>query len=799
MLKHNLLITFRNFKRNKSTFFINLIGLSTGLACALLIYLWVNDELNVDKFHEKDIQLFQVMKNGKSADGRILTFEWTPGPLAKALVEEMPEVECVVTVMPNSIIPNEGVNMGILSADETHIKAIEQYAGPDFFNIFSYNLLQGDKNLVLSDKKSVVISDELAQKLFHSTQDIIGKTVEWNKGKFSGTYLISGIFEKPPANSTVQFDLLFTFELYRGINTFVNQWTHSGPSTYIVLRKGTNIDQFNEKIGTFLQKKTNEDYQSLFIRRYSDKYLYGKYENGIQSGGRIEYVRLFSIIALFVLTIACINFMNLSTAKASGRMKEIGIKKAVGSNKKELMIQFLCESLLMTFLSMIIAILFVELLLPQFNEITGKNLVLNLNGNIVLSILGITLFTGLIAGSYPAVYLSGFNPVIVLKGKLNTYMGERWIRKGLVIFQFAISVILIVSVLIVYKQVRFIQTKNLGFDKDHIICFKKEGKLDKNLETFLIEVKKIPGVVNASSYFPNLNVNVTGTTGINWNGKSPDDQVNFKYLFAGHDFVETLGIKVKEGRSFSREFSTEHSKIIFNETAIKSMGLTDPVGQTINLWGQNKQIVGVMNDFHFESLYENLKPCFLIFSSNENNIIKDNIIVKIKAGTERETIARLQKFYKEYNYGLPFEFKFLDDDFQAFYESESRVAVLSRCFAGIAILISCLGLFGLAAFTAERRRKEIGIRKVLGSSALQIVYLLSGDFTKIVLASMFISLPVSYFITKHWLDSFAYRIDLQVWYFVGAGLITLFIAWITVGTQAIKAALANPVESLRYE
>jgi putative ABC transport system permease protein len=506
MFKHNLLIVLRNFKRNKSSFFINLIGLSTGLACALLIYLLVNDELNFDKFHEKDSQLFQVMKNSKSYDGRILTFEWTPGPLANALAEEMPEVENAAPVQFSS-------KEGIISVGDKHIKAWEQYVGKDYFNIFSYNLLQGEKSYVLKDKNAIVISDELATKLFHTTENIIGKTVEWKKDKFGGIFFVSGIFERPPSNSTAQFDLLFTFEFYREIEPMVNTWQYNAPSTYIILKKGTNIYQFNDKIAGLIKKKTNDKSSTLFIRRYSDKYLYGKYENGIQSGGRIVYVRFFSIIAIFILVITCINFMNLSTAKASRRMKEVGIKKAVGADRKALMVQYLGESLLMTCLSLLIAFLLVELLLPQFNEITGKHVALNFNGNLILSVLVITLFTGLISGSYPAFYLSGFDPVKVLKGKMNTPTGEMWARKGLVIFQFIISVVLIVSVLVVYKQMQLVQTKNLGFDKDNIICFKKEGKLEEGLETFLYEVKNIPGVVNASNYHPNLTVNPTGT---NW-------------------------------------------------------------------------------------------------------------------------------------------------------------------------------------------------------------------------------------------------------------------------------------------
>ncbi len=790
MLKHNLLIIFRNFKRNKSSFFINLIGLSSGLACALLIYLWVNDELSVDKFHEKDSQLYQVMLNKQTSRG-ILTWERTPGLLAEALSEEMPEVEYATAVM--SISSWSGSD-GVLSNGHNHIKTNGQFAGKDYFQIFSYKLIEGDKNQVLADKNSIVLSEKLTKKLFKTNENVIGKTVEWNHERFSGTYQVSGVFENPPSNSTAQFDLLFNYELYLEIDPRMREWVNYGPNTYLILKKSINIDHFNDKIAGFIKSSIPESKTTLFVQQYSKKYLYDQYKNGAQTGGRIVYVRLFSIIALFILVIACINFMNLSTAKASRRMKEIGIKKAVGASRKELIIQYMGESLVITFLSLLVAILLVELLLPQFNEITGKNLVLNMNGNIMLSILGITLFTGLMAGSYPAVYLSGFNAVTVLKEKMNTSVSELLARKGLVLFQFTISVILIVSVLIVYKQIEFIQTKNLGYNRDNIISFKSEGRIRKTLDNFLAGLKNIPGVVNASHMYGNILGGFGSTTAISWEGQTSDEKISFPNQEVGYDFVETLGMEMKEGRSFSRDYGTEYSKIILNEEAVKMTGLKDPVGKFIKYHGQDRQIIGVVKDFHFESLYKNVGPCFLRFAP-----FGDNIIVKIKAGTEGHTLKRLEKFHKKYNKEFPFEFKFLDDDYQALYEAENRVAVLSRYFAGIAILISCLGLFGLTAFSVERRRKEIGIRKVLGSCVLRIVYLLSSDFTKIVSASMLISFPVSYFITKLWLDNFAYRIDLQVWYFVGAGLITLFITWITVGTQAIKAALANPVDSLRYE
>ncbi|UCE07104.1 MAG: ABC transporter permease [bacterium] len=796
MLKHNLLIIFRNIKRNKSSFFINLIGLATGLACAFLIYIWVNDELHVDKFHEKDNRLFQVMLNMATPNG-LVTIESTPGLLAQALAEEMPEIEYATAVIPTMPMGNEG----LLSFDNVQLRANEQFVSQDYFHIFSFQLIESNIDQVLLDKNSILISDKISRKLFDSTKNIIGKTIHWEREilnvKFTGLYKISGVFESPPSNSTEQFDVIFSYQLFCekwGEN--IKKWTNQNPFTYLTLKEGVDIEQFNTKIAGFIKLKDKNANSTLFIRSYSDRYLYNNYENGVLTGGRITYVKLFSIIALFILVIACINFMNLSTAKASGRLKEVGIKKTVGAGRKALIFQYLGESMMMVFLSLMVALLLVEILLPQFNQITGKHLRLKFDLDIVLTILGISFFTGLISGSYPALYLSGFNPATVLKGNLTTSQGELWTRKGLVIFQFIISVILIVSVVVVYKQIEFIQNKNLGFSKDHVIYFKRDGKLEKSFDVFLSELKNMPGVINASNSSNNFTGLFSGTTGGVTYKES--NHILFISMDINFDFFETLGMEIIEGRTFSKEFGSEASTIVFNEIGIRLLDIKNPIGKTVQVWGESRQITGVVKDFHFESLYEKVKPCFFRIM-NPNFNFANNIWVKIQAGKERDTIARIQDLYNEFNPGLALECIFLDTDFDKLYKAEHRVSVLSKYFAGMAILISCLGLFGLSAFTAERRRKEIGVRKVFGSSVLQIVYLLSGDFTKIVLASMLISLPVSYFITKHWLDSFAYRIQLQFWYFIGAGLITLFIAWITVGVQAVRAATANPTESLRYE
>jgi hypothetical protein len=411
--------------------------------------------------------------------------------------------------------------------------------------------------------------------------------------------------------------------------------------------------------------------------------------------------------------------------------------------------------------------------------------------------LGVVIFTGIISGSYPALYLSGFNPIAVLKGRLNVSVGEVWARKGLVVFQFTISVILIVSVVVVYKQVEFVQSENLGYNKDNIVYFAREGKMweDAKMETFLSEARNIPGVVHASSIGHDMTGHNSGTFGVWWEGKSEDNKTEFENVGVNYDMMQTLGIQLKEGRLFSKEYSADSAKIIFNEAAIKFMGLKDPVGKMVKLWGQDMQIVGVAKDFHFESLHENIKPLFFRLSQGGTYLV----MAKIESGKEKAVLGKLEELYKTFNPGFSLDYKFLDQEYQAQYAAEQRVASLSKYFAGLAILISCLGLFGLAAFTADRRLKEIGIRKVLGSSVFSIIYLLSSDFTKLVFAAILIALPVSYFMTDYWLDSFALHIDLEIWYFIAAGVAALLIAWLTVGMQAVKAANVNPLECLKSE
>ncbi len=789
MLKYNLLFIYRNFKRNKSSFFINLIGLSTGLAGILLIYLWVNDELHFDKFHQKGDRIFQVMEH-QETEGSIKTTGQTTDFLARVLVEEMPEIETSAVVTPPNFLPAFTV-----SVPEKQVKGVGKFVDKDFLNIFSYPLLAGNSSTVLAGMNDIVISESLAKSLFNTIDNCIGKSIEWQVMGSKRLVSVTGIMKDVPANSSERFDFLLTFDAFKdllGIQGAEINWNSTAPFlTYVLVKEKTDIGRLNTKVADLIKiKSKNDQHRTLFLKRYTDNYLYGDYKNGTEAGGRIEYVNLFSIIAIFILLIACINFMNLSTAKASKRIMEVGTKKVFGAQRKTLAWQFLGESMLMTLISFLIALALVWLFLPGFCEITGKRLELLFNLNFIIASAAVALLTAFLAGSYPALYLSGFKPIMLLKRQLNTSSGESWSREGLVVFQFTISVIFIVSVLVVYKQTEFVQNKNLGYDKDNVLYFEIDGKITGNTAAFIAEAKNIAGVVNASSMLGGIIYAQErgGTPGKTlWNGK----EITIENSAINYDLLELLDLKIKEGRTFSRSFASDKDKIIFNEAAIEALGLKDPIGKIVN----GVEILGVVKNFHYQSFHELIKPIRFRLEPQSST----NILVKIRKGSEAQTISKLEQLYKSYNPGLVFDFKFLDQDYQAQYVAEKRVALLSRYFAGLAIIISCLGLFGLASFTIERRNKEIAIRKVSGSSEIEIVLLLSGNFTKMVIVSISIALPVSYFIVSHWLQNFAYRIDLNWLYFFGAGASALLIAWLTVGIQTIRAAKINPAKSLTSE
>ncbi len=800
--KHTFTLVYRSFLRYKSSFFINLGGLSTGLACALLIYLWVADETGMNKYNAQDARLYQIMENSADEVNGVRTGAGTQGILAEGLAAEIPEIEVAASVVPASWFTEKGV----LTSGQNKVKTSAQYVSKDYFKLFTIEFIQGNAANALTDKYSMALSEEMAIKLFQSPENSIGKRLEWMDGIVPASYHVTAVYRNP-INTTTPCDLMVNYEIFLDNHDWLKGWDASDPHTFVLLRKNESLEKLNGKIKLFLQTKNKAAKNTLVAQRYSENYLYGRFENGLPAGGRIEYVRLFTIIAVFILAIACINFMNLSTARASRRMKEIGVKKTVGATRNALMIQHLEESMIMVFLSTLIALTVVVLLLPQFNSLTGKHLSLRLSYSMVLISFAMIVLTGVVAGSYPAVYLSAFRPVEVLKGKMRSSWSELWIRKGLVVFQFTVSIILIVGVVVVYRQISYVQTRNLGYNRENILrfdagfptsvdpeFFAEGGAYEKQMETFMSQVRAVPGVVEAANFEHDLTGHHGGLGGVDWREGTDDDNTHFNNLEVGLGFIETLSIKIKEGRSFSPDRPNERSKVIFNEEAIKAMGLTDPIGKVIKVWGQQKEIIGVAKDFNMESLFEQIRPTIIQFEPRSTKVM-----VKIQAGQQTAAVEALRALFRERNPGLVFDYSFIDDDYQAMYVSELRVSVLSRYFAGLAVLISTLGLFGLSAFMAEVRTKEIGIRKILGSKNSQIVYLLSSDFIKLIMLSVLIALPVSYIAANNWLATFAYSIQLKWWFFAVAALLAAVVPLLTIGWQTYRAATANAVDCLTSE
>ena len=779
-----LKITFRNFLRHRVSSFINLIGLTTGLSCAFFIYLWVQDEFKMNAFHEKDDRLYRVMEY-QSYSNETFATNSTPGILAENLKVDFPDIKYAATTT--------WIGKNLLSYKETYLKEEGYHVGEDFFNIFSYDLLIGSPDQVLKDKASICISRELAMKFFDSIEDAIGKQIRYEDDR---NFMVTGVFENITPKSTYIFDYVLPFEDFKDDNEWVTSWGNNGPHTFVILEEGTDHQAVTSKISGYIKSKEEESHVDLFLKKYSEQYLYGKYSNGIPDGGRIDYVRLFSIIAIMILIIACINFMNLSTARATKRAHEVGVRKAIGASRGTLVKQFIGEAILIALFSMILSFVTTLALLPQFNEITDKAIELQFSPNLFGVAILTILITGILAGSYPALYLTHFQPVQVLKGEIKSKLGEIWARKGLVIFQFTITIVLIVGVVVINKQTEYAFTKNLGYDQDNIVFFNQDGGIPDQQEAFFNELREIPGVVNAAGTSHSMIHQQNNTYGLEWTGKAPEEQILFENIRVDYDFAETMGFTFAEGRWFSKDFGADSTKIVINEASAKVMGFTpeEAIGQTIRLWDEyDLQVIGVLDDFHYQSIHNEVSPAFFWLRSTWN------VAIRLQAGREVEAMAAIEELYLDFSPGFIFEYEFLDKKYQELYNSEIRIGTLSSYFAGFAILISCLGLFGLAAFTAERRIKEIGIRKVLGASTGRIVFMLSNDFTKLVGLSILIALPISYYFMGQWLESFAYKIDLSMWIFIGAALISLLIAWLTVGWHAFRAANVNPSECLKNE
>ncbi|HEY5749477.1 MAG TPA: ABC transporter permease [Chryseolinea sp.] len=789
MIKSYFKITWRTIRRNKAFSFINILGLALGMTCSLLILLWVTDERKVDAFHENGPQLYSVFER-QYHDGQIDAGFYTPGPLAEEMKLTLPEVQ-YATGMAWS-------EASTFEVGEKILKENGDYAGADFFIMFTYPLLAGQATTALKSPVDIAISRKMAADFFGSPEQALGKSIRYQSRK---DLKVTAVFENIPESSSRKFDYVINWETFLQNNGWAREWGNNGPQTYLMLRQGTDVPAFEAKIKSFLDlynKDQNDNFRiKLGLQKYSDVYLHSNFKNGELTGGRIQYVILFSIIAVFILLIACINFMNLTTARSIKRAKEIGIRKVVGAFRSALIRQFIGEALLIVSGAVILALLVVPLTLPVFNEITRKQITLPIQEpTFWFSILGLTILTGTLSGSYPALYLSSFNPVSVLKGSLKFGSSAIGFRKGLVVFQFVLSIMLIIGTIVITEQVNYVQSANLGYDRENLIYIPLEGDLAKKYTLFKDQALTMPGIQGITSMTQTPTSINNGTGGVEWEGKDPTSAQQFVQAAVGFDFTKTMHIEMVQGRDFSKDFESDSTGYILNEAALKIINYKDPVGMPLTFWQKKGTIIGVMKDFHFNSLHTAINP--LILRRGEM-IGYGAALVRTEPGKTKEALASLEKICKELNPQFPFTYEFSDEEYQKLYKSEQVVSKLSNSFAFLAVFISCLGLLGLAMFTAEQRLKEIGIRKVLGASIVSLFSLLSKEIMILITIALVIASPLAYFTMNNWLKDYVYRIDIAWWIFAVTGGLAILIALLTVSFQTIKALLANPVKSLRSE
>jgi putative ABC transport system permease protein len=788
MIRNYFKIAWRNLVKNKAFSLINISGLALGMACSLLIMLWVADEKHVDSFHKHDENLYSVFER-QIHDGQIDAGHYTPGMLATEMKLKLPEVEFAAPMAWN--------DLNTFEANNKILKEDGNYSGPDFFSVFSYRLIKGEPANALKDPTDIAVSKKMAEDFFGSAEEAFEKTIRYQNRK---DMKISAVFENIPESSSIKFDYLINWETFLEGNGWARDWGNNGPQTYLVLKKGTDVAVFQKKISKFLDLYIPDREDNFIIRlgihKYSDVYLHSTFKDE-EWTGRIQYVKLFSVVAVFILLIACINFMNLTTARSVKRAKEIGIRKVVGAVRNSLIRQFIGEALLTVIFSFALALLIVVLVLPSFNIITGKQITVPVSSvNFWTSIAGLAALTGFISGSYPAIYLSSFNAVGVLKGALKFTTGALWFRKGLVVFQFALSILLIIGTIVISRQVNYIQSVNLGYDRENLIYIPLEGDLTPKYATFKERALSMPGIKMVSRITQVPKSINNGTSGVEWEGKDPNSALEFSHASVGYDFTKTLNLKITEGRDFLKDFASDSAGYILNEAAVKVMGYKNPVGMPITFWNQKGTIVGVLKDFHFNSLHDAIRPMILRMGEHDT---WGSTLVRTEPGKTKEALASLEQICKELNPSFPFTYKFSDDEYLKQYKSEQVVSKLSNGFAFLAIFISCLGLLGLTMFTAEQRTKEIGIRKVLGASVLSLFSLLSREMIALIAIALVIASPLAWLTMSNWLKDYAYRIEIGWWMFLIAGGVIIVIALLTVSFQTLKALLANPVNSLRTE
>ncbi|HZY37128.1 MAG TPA: FtsX-like permease family protein [Mucilaginibacter sp.] len=802
MVKNFFKIAWRNVIRHKTHTAINVTGLALGITCCLFIFLWVQDEKGVDNFHKNGKNLYAVYQT-ITANGKSDATYTTPFSFArpnKFLLEDIqpavPEVKNVVFYTTGYDLPwghPETIQVG-----EKIVKLEGSRAGKDFFKVFDYPIIAGNAETALESNSSISISRRMAEIFFGNPANAMGKSVRY-ENKYD--FIVSSVFENVTAQSSLKFDFLLNWDLQKS----KLDWSSNDFQTFIWLAGNADVKLAEAKINQHLQPQlaVNKGVQiHIGLQRFSDKYLHNNFVNGIPAGGRIEYVKIFSEVAIFILIIACINFMNLATARSVNRAKEVGVRKVVGSSRGNLIGQFFGESLVFSFLAMILSIILLWVLLPAFNRFTGKQFGFPLaQASFWVSLIGLMLITGLVAGSYPALYLSSLKPVRVLKGVLRFTQGAVWFRKGLTVFQFVLSIILLIATIVITRQTNYVQSAHLGYDKDNMVYTRVEGELTKKNKYLLFkeQASKMPGIamIDRTTEVPQAMNFVVNDDEITWEGKEKNATIGVKPASVGFDFVKIMKLQLVEGRDFSRTYLTDTTDaFMVNEEAVREMGMKNPVGKWVRAWKKRGHIIGVLKDFHTQSLHEPIKPILIDVKEGENFGV---IIARTEPGQTKEALASLAKVYKDINPNYPFSYQFVDQEYKKLYSSEMIISTLSIVFAVVAIVISCLGLLGLVMFSAEQRIKEFGVRKVLGASLAQLLALFASDFLKLIGIAFLIAVPLGWYAMSSWLQDFAYRIDISWWVFLLAGAGSLMIALFTLSYEAFKTAVANPVKSLRSE
>jgi putative ABC transport system permease protein len=804
MLRNYFKIAWRNITRNVTQTAINVIGLALGMTCCLFILVWVKDENQIDNFHAKKENIYAVFQtittNGKSEGTystplKIVTGQNYPSFLLEDLNTAIPQVKHQVYYATGYELPwghPETFQYG-----EKKVKLEGSRAGRDFFKIFSYPLIAGNTETALSNMKGISICRRMAEVFFGSSQNAMGKSLRYEN---SQDFVVTAVFENLPKESSLHFDFLFNWDAQKKLL----EWASNDFQSFVELTPGADPQAVADGINRFLQPRMekNKSVQiKVGLQRFGDKYLYGNFVNGKPASGRIEYVRIFSSVAIFILLIACINFMNLATAQSVKRAKEVGLRKVVGSSRRQLIGQFFAESLSFSFIALIISTVLLIVLLPYFNQFTGKHIELPVvHADFWIFLILLVFLTGLIAGSYPALYLSSLQPVRILKGVVRFTRGSILFRKGLTVFQFVLSIVLLVSTIVVTRQTNYVQHTNLGYNRENLIYTRIEGELSNQKKYLLFkqELENMPGIgwIDRSSEAPHA-MDFVVTDAVNWEGKDKNAEVGFKPASVGFDFVKLMGLQLAAGRDFSGTIAGDSTDaFLVNEEAVREMGMKNPIGKWVSAWKKKGHIIGILKDYHTHSLREPIKPVILDVKEYEYFGV---IIVRSLPGKTNEALASMEKVYKDINPNYPFSYQFVDEEYKNLYNNEIIISKLSILFASLAILISCLGLLGLVKFSAEQRTKEIGIRKVLGASLRQIVIIFSKDFLKLIVIAFLIAVPIAWYSMHHWLEDFAYKIDVSWWIFALAAGISAIVALSTMGYQAIKAGIANPVKSLRSE